>query len=412
MSGSVSKVIVVNDFAFVNGGAARIALLSLSGLRARNKEVVLFAAVDRSSPKPDARGCSSVILGQQDILSDPNRLRAFRQGLWNRAAARKLSLVLEQSDPSRTVVHVHGWHKALSSSVVRASLDRGFKTVLTLHDYFAACPNGGFYNYPGQHVCTLRGMSLSCLTANCDVRNYGHKLYRVARQLVQQKLGRLPGGLSHFIYYSETALAQLKPYLPQSCALYRVDNPIPMEQAPPAAVSENSCFVFLGRLAREKGIGLFAEAVTAAGVEGVVIGSGPEEEALRRAFPSLRWEGWQPPDTVRTMLREARCLVFPSVWYETQGLVVREAAALGVPAIVSDVTAAREWIAPGRNGLLFASGSRDSLTEKIIQLRDNDPLAASLGKEAYRRYWDRPTTTADHAEALLGVYEKMLASPR
>ena len=412
MPSSPDTILTVNDFSWVNGGTAQVALAGLRGLSTTSKELVFLYAV---GPPPEdllERGVQCVGLGQQDILSDSNRARAMVRGLWNTKAARTLKALLHRRDPARTIVHVHGWSKALSGSIFRVARQQGFPILLTLHDYFAACPNGGLYNYRTDRLCTLRPLGPRCLVTNCDVRHMSHKAWRLARQYVQRYAAGLPGHIQHYIYTSETARSLLKSHLPGTASFYRVDNPIPMEQAPPAAVSENSCFVFLGRLAREKGIGLFAEAVTAAGVEGVVIGSGPEEEALRRAFPSIRWTGWQSPDAVRTMLRKARCLVFPSVLYETQGLVVREAAALGVPAIVSDVTAAREWVDPGRNGLLFASGSPDSLTEKIVQLRDNDSLAATLGKEAYRRYWDRPTTTADHAEALLGVYEKVLASPR
>ncbi len=49
-----------------------------------------------------------------------------------------------------------------------------------------------------------------------------------------------------------------------------------------------------------------------------------------------RVTGWLSAEDVQRELEHARCLVFPSLWYETYGLVVNEAAARGIPAIVSD----------------------------------------------------------------------------
>lgn len=412
MGSLVRKVIVLNDFAAVNGGSAQIAISSLYGLAGLVPEVVFLAAVDRPPSDLAERGVQCVLLGQQEILQEPNRSRAIVQGLWNRKAARVLASLLRQSDPAHTVVHLHGWHKALSSSVVRTARKRGFKVVLTLHDYFAACPNGGFYNYPRGHVCPLRGMSPACMVTNCDARNFGHKMYRVCRQFVQNHFGCLPQGLSHFIYYSDTARSHLRDYLPASAMLHWVDNPISIPQGPPADVAVNSKFVFLGRVAREKGARLFAEATRQAGVEAMVIGAGPEEASLRSEYPAIRWKGWQSRETVSKLLGQARCLVFPSVWFETQGLVVREAAALGIPSIVSDVTAAREWVDDNRNGLLFTSNDLDSLHKKITWLKDDDKLAASLGREAYRQYWATATTRSDHSRSLIKVYEAMLDEAR
>ena len=40
--------------------------------------------------------------------------------IWNRDAARGMRALLDTLDPADTVVHLHSWTKALSSSVVRA----------------------------------------------------------------------------------------------------------------------------------------------------------------------------------------------------------------------------------------------------------------------------------------------------
>ena len=101
-------------------------------------------------------------------------------------------------------------------------------------------------------------------------------------------------------------------------------------------VANNRTLLVLGRLDAEKGVMLAAAAAQQAGLPIVFAGDGP----LRARGGGGRRHGHRLAGR-RTAYgrhwRQARCLVFPSRWYETFGLVVEEAAARGVPAIVSDV---------------------------------------------------------------------------
>ena len=92
-------------------------------------------------------------LSNQDILAEPNRLRAAWSGIWNAEASRALATLLATADPRSTLVHVHGWTKALSASIFRAIRRMGFRDVVTLHEYFTACPTGGFFDHPAGTIC-------------------------------------------------------------------------------------------------------------------------------------------------------------------------------------------------------------------------------------------------------------------
>jgi hypothetical protein len=194
---------------------------------------------------PDLRhnGLRVICLDQHDLLSHPSRLAAARQGWWNAPAARAMSALLATLDPAATVVHLHSWTKVLSSSVVRTVLDAGFPLVCTLHDYFSACPNGGFFNYPRNAICTLQPMSLRCVTTQCDARGYGQKLWRVGRQAVQSRRGRLPLGLRHFITVSPFSREILRPFLPADAELHALRNPVDEEQGAPVEVAQNRAFI-------------------------------------------------------------------------------------------------------------------------------------------------------------------------
>ena len=119
--------------------------------------------------------------------------------------------------------------------------------------------------------------------------------------------------------------------------------------------------------------------------------------------------GWLRPEESRGWLRKTRALLFPPLWYETLGLVVVEAAAAGVPAIVSDRCAAAEFLTDGERGLHFSHGSVDALCAQIERMKNAD-TAARLGRQAYDWYWSDPWDARNHARELSALYDHVLAA--
>ncbi len=402
------RIIVVNDFAYVEGGASQVALASAIGLAARGHQVTYFSAVGPAMPELRECGVRVVTTGQHDIAKDPSRLRAAIQGIWNRTSRRLLEAILADEDPRSTVVHLHGWTKALSSSVVRAVVRRQFPMVCTLNDYFTACPNGGFFVYPRARACSLVPLSGRCVLTQCDKRGYGQKLWRVMRQQVQRRWGMLPGAVRHFIKVSDFSLEILRPYLPPEAKVYALPNVIDIPRQAPVLVAANSAYTMVGRLSREKGPTVFAEAAGRGGFRAVFVGEGDRRDEIWRLCPGAEVTGWRSQSHVIEHLRQARALVFPSLWYEAQPLAVREAAALGVPAIVSDRCAARDDVVDGVTGLWFRGGDVEDLVRKMSRMQDDDVVQA-MGRAAYERYWSAPATVDDHVSRLEGIYREVMA---
>lgn len=62
------NVVIVNDFAYVNGGAGQVALSSTRGLADRRHQVALFSAVQSpAEPLPACRNLAVCNTGRQDI---------------------------------------------------------------------------------------------------------------------------------------------------------------------------------------------------------------------------------------------------------------------------------------------------------------------------------------------------------
>jgi glycosyltransferase involved in cell wall biosynthesis len=401
-------VVVLNSHCYPQGGASRVAIDEAVGLANAGARVTFVGAIGPVCAELQNARLSVVCLEQTEYVTAGANLRVMLQGLWNTRAFRATRSLLGTLDARRTVVHLHSFTQALSSSPVRAALMSGFKIVCTLHDYFLACPNGAFFDYVERQHCTRRALSLNCLVANCDKRRRTHKLYRVVRAMAERTLGALPRGVRDYIAPSERSATMMRAYLPLGARLHFLENPLAVEAAPPVAVARNQAIVALGRLDIEKGIDVLLQAAARTGTPLTLVGDGPLR-ALAEAQGGCRITGWLRREAVGNELRKARCLVFPSLWRETYGLGVSEAAARGVPAIVSDLTAAAERVVDHVTGWHVRAGDVEDLMRCLHAIRDDQAVTAA-GEAAYRHFWSDPPTLNNHVERLRMVYEKVLDS--
>ncbi len=397
------RLVIVNDHAHINGGAAKVAIDSAIGFARRGFRVDFFAAVGPVDPGLADAGVETTLVDQPDILSASSLASFGAQWLWNRTAARSLAALLSGCDPAHTVVHLHGWAKALSPAIGPALRRARLPVVQTLHEYYLACPNGGFYDYGRARDCRRTAMSPPCVLHNCDSRGYPRKLMRVGRHALMRHASGLTDVARHVIILSKLQRAAMAPYLPDA-VFHEVSNPIDVADPGRPDGARATDFLFVGRLSAEKGPRYFAQAARLAGVTPVFVGDGPERAALERDFPQARFLGWLPPAGVRAALQKARALVFPSVWYEGQPLTVYEALAQGVPVIVSDLCAGREAVIDGETGFWFDCANAPSLASRIERLKD-DALARRLSQAAHARYWSEPLTLDRHLDAAATVYE-------
>lgn len=143
-------------------------------------------------------------------------------------------------------------------------------------------------------------------------------------------------------------------------------------------------FLFVGRIIEYKGIPLIIDAMSALKATGidfrmVFIGNGPELEKYK-ALVEERGLGdnsecgkciFTGPiydrDVLRAWNTRADVFIFPST-YDTNGIVVREAAACGLASVLIKGSCAAEGITDGRNGYLIEKTPEDlcALLKNII----------------------------------------------
>ena len=405
----IRNVVTVCDGAGLTGGTEKVAITSAIELSNRGFRSIYFAGEGSLFPGFESAGVEATTLGLSDAYHTESKRELLSRFFWNGSAGKTFSDLLQNShlDPSETIIHFHGFRRVLSGAVVEAAFNSKFKTIVTLHDFGLACPNTTFFNSPGQHICTLKPLSVACHLSQCTHSGVPMKLMQMARAW-KLKLAKVTERFDHFIYVSEFSKKILKPHMPADSPQTVLYNPVSDKQEPIAECEQSDIFSFVGRLSPEKGGLLFALAAKKAGVTCKFMGTGLEEEKIRNANPDAILTGWISSDEVEANIRASRAVVMPSLWYETAGLSVIEAVSRGVPVIVADKCASVEYMKNERSGLTFRSGDVDSLAKALKLMTPTK--AKEFGINAYQDYWQSPLTTEKYMNGLLEIYDRTVSS--
>lgn len=267
-------------------------------------------------------------------------------------------------------------------------------TVRTMHGHQGGCPSASRYlSRPGK-PCDRSYTVAGCL--------WGHVVDRCG-SVRPQKL------ISNFRrIHHELSLAEQIPtctvstFLKQQMIRAGCSNknltsiPSPAPSVPyewtPAPDTDDPRFLYLGRLVPQKGLEwlLHAFSHVEASARLDVAGDGPQEDEMHRLTRKLdiagkvTFHGWVDSKQVEKLMRQARGVVFPSMWHEPAGLVSLEAAAYGRPVIASRSGGIPEYALP-TFATLVDPGDTDGLADAIHSLATDRSLANRRGKEGRRK---------------------------
>jgi glycosyltransferase involved in cell wall biosynthesis len=153
-------------------------------------------------------------------------------------------------------------------------------------------------------------------------------------------------------------------------------------------------FLFCGKLQEKKhpedilkALEILKNRQQLASIHLLIVGSGDLEKQLRshatRLDLPVSFAGFLNQRELSSAYAAADALVLPSDSCETWGLVVNEAMACGLPAIVSDqVGCAEDLVQPGLTGLVYPCHDVNKLAEAMISMSGNPKVAQIMGSNA------------------------------
>ncbi len=149
---------------------------------------------------------------------------------------------------------------------------------------------------------------------------------------------------------------------------------------------------YCGRIGREKDIPTLYKAFAQLkkrhkDLKLLIVGTGLEEGPWHKDKRVIH-AGSQ--DNVMPWLQAMDVYVLPSLT-ETSSLSTMEAMAVGLPVVVTPVGSIKEYVKPGRNGLLFSRGNWKELAEDLEVLLHSPAMRATLGKAARKTMLEQYT---------------------
>ena len=313
-----------------------------------------------------------------DGLGGTRVLRAGVQAVWSRAAAR----VVHDYRPD--VVHCHNLFPLLSPAVLRQASGNA-PVVVTLHNYRLLCLPATFVR---------DGRSCEDCLGRIPWRGAVYGCYRGSRAAstplaLSLTLHRAVGSFDRVsLYLAVSEFVREKHAqagFPRARIRVKPNFVWPAEQR----CGPGSPFLYVGRLAPEKGIRQLVEAWRAVPAPLLVVGDGPDATRLRSSLPSnVELRPPVPPHEIPRVLASARALVFPTLTYEGAPRAILEAFAAGVPVLARSLGAVPELVEDGVSGLLLQSLAATDVTAAAERLLD-DEEAVRMGEAAWATWRDR-----------------------
>ncbi|MFL5496385.1 MAG: glycosyltransferase family 4 protein, partial [Gemmatimonadales bacterium] len=320
-------------------------------------------------------------------VADLPRVVLGGMAVWNRAAYRDLRRLLLSERPD--LVHVHNTLPLISPAAYYAARAARVPVVQTLHNYRLLCPSGILFR-DGQvcEACMHRAVPLPSVRYACYRGSRSASAAVATMLVVHRALGTWDRAVDLFLALTEFARGKF------------IDDGVPAEKIlvkpnftpdPGMQGTGGDYALFVGRLSPEKGVGTLLRAWRQVGsrLRLRIIGDGPEAAlvgAAAQAGSGVEFLGRRDPAEVVKAMAGARLLVFPSEWYETFGLTIIEAFAVGIPVVASDLGAMSSLVQHRRTGLHFRPGDSDDLVRQIDWALAHPDEMRAMGRAARQEY--------------------------
>ena len=172
---------------------------------------------------------------------------------------------------------------------------------------------------------------------------------------------------------------------------------------------EDDHYIYIGRLSAEKGITTLLQTwrTLPDNFKLKVVGDGPLGETLQKEYKDLAnisFLGRLYAKDAYDVLSKAKCLIFPSEWYETFGRVVIEAFSQSTPVIASRIGGIGEIVDENKNGYLFSPGNIVELKTKIQEMDENIKKRLQMGKNGRHKY-EKYYSPQSNYEKMMEVFQ-------
>jgi glycosyltransferase involved in cell wall biosynthesis len=349
-------------------------------------------------------------VSNDDLVGVKARAIAAVSAIYSYPSRAKVAAAIASFQPD--LVHVHNFFPLLSPSVYDACAKAGIPLVQTLHNYRLACPKAMFFR--DNEICE------ACLDQKSLLPSIKYGCYRGSKPQTAVVAAMLTWHRQQNTWNSQVnayiALTDFQKVKLVQAGIERDRIHVKSNFVyPPARFSpmpdQTPYFLFVGRLAEEKGVATLIAAYRANGALWPlkIVGTGPLEGELRSQCADMgdrvQFLGRQEKPQVLQLMQNAKALVFPSIWYEGFPLTIAEAFACGLPVVVPSLGSMAEIVQDEVTGLQFRVRDGGHLAERLSWLMENEGARLAFADRAKQTFAARYTPQVNYGE-LMAIYDR------
>jgi glycosyltransferase involved in cell wall biosynthesis len=394
------KILEINKFNYVQGGADKHFLDLVNLLRTKGNEVAVFAM---ESPKnefsPWKKYFVSYVGYNQNDTFKQKLIGTFRM-FYSFEAKRKIKKLLDDFQPE--IVHIHNIYHQISPSILGEIKKRKIPIVMTVHDYKLICPNyllqcnGKSWDDLGEHKY------INFIKNKCFKNSYGKSLLVVLEFCWHKYWNSYDKNIDLYIVpsqFTKTKLIaaglrrdkiEIRPLFirePDYCEMFKVE------------IKEKFAIHF-GRLSKEKGVDkLIAMFANFPEIKLYLAGS-IEGDLKIPNMPNIKHVGFLKAIELDRYIKNSLFVISPSKLPETFGLIALEAIKNGKPFIGFQTGAFSEIIEDNREGYLCQT--EKEMQEGIALLSRDEGLRVLLSRQALEKA--KKFNSADYYDEIMQIF--------
>jgi glycosyltransferase involved in cell wall biosynthesis len=406
------KILMVNKFFYPFGGTESYVFNLSRMLMNKGHQVVPFGMKHEDNIE-EFKFEYFVENIDYNTKSFANKIQYAAKILYSFEAKKKIRNLIEKSKPD--IAHLHNIYHQLSPSILGELKKRSIPTVMTAHDLKLLCPN--YKMYREGNICE-----------KCQYRRFYHAILGkcIKDSFTSSALGTLEMYLHRFLGLYNSLDKIILPSHFYKMKFIEFGFPADKLTHIPNFVNhkkyhfsnvEKNYFIYLGRLAQEKGLETLITAMEKVkDYDLYIIGDGPikselETKVAKSGNSNINFLGFQSGRKLLTLISEAMFMVTPSEWYENCPISVLEVLSTGKPVIAANVGGLPELVEDKVNGLIFAMGDAEDLSEKILYLLNNPNERKKMGIKA-REIIEKNHTSELHYERIIPLYQSLIESKK
>ncbi len=362
------KVLLVNKFLYSKGGAETYVFKLGQTLEKHGHSVEYFGL---ENEKNIVGNRVEAYVSDMDLTAgvSKNLMAPFRI-IYSSEARKKIKAVLNDLQPD--VVHLNNIQFYLTPSIIleiekyRQKTKKNVKIVYTAHDYQLVCPSHGLFDTE-INVCErcLGGNYMHCFKTKC-MKNSRAKSALATADAYFWKYSRAYDCIDKIICPSEFLKSKLDMQTRFADKTVVLHNFIESHRSEQAVIGDY--VLEFGHLSKDKGtLTLLEVAKRMSDVQFVFAGFGMAVEEIKKV-PNAEYVGFKTGEELKELIKNARCSVYPSEWYENCPFSVMESQMYATPVIGSRIGGIPELVRENETGLLFEAGNADELEQKLRYL--------------------------------------------